>query len=56
MREGAQPLCLDGVTIEQQPGELSFHPLSCLTNSDVADILQVKRAWNHGAMIAATRS
>jgi len=35
------PLCLDGVYIEQQPGELRFHPLCSLTNSDVADILQI---------------
>jgi hypothetical protein len=34
-------LCLDGVYIEDEHGELCFHPLPCLTNSDVADILQI---------------
>ena len=31
---------MDGVYVEEQ-GELSFHPLPCLGNSDVADILQI---------------
>jgi hypothetical protein len=34
-------LCLDGVYVEGEHGELTFHPLPCLTNSDVADILQI---------------
>jgi hypothetical protein len=34
-------LCLDGVYVEDEHGELIFHPLPCLTNGDVADILQI---------------
>jgi len=34
-------LCLDGVYVEDEHGELIFHPLPCLTNGDVADILQL---------------
>ena len=34
-------LCLDGVYVEDEHGELGFHLLPCLTNSDVADILQI---------------
>jgi hypothetical protein len=32
---------LDGVYVEDEHGELIFHPLPCLTNGDVADILQI---------------
>ncbi len=34
-------LCLDGVYVEDEHGELALHSLPCLTNSDVADILQI---------------
>jgi Putative transposase/Transposase zinc-binding domain len=34
-------LALDGVYVEDEKGELVFHPLPCLTNGDVADILQI---------------
>ena len=34
-------LCLDGVYFEDKKGELIFQPLPCLTNGDVADILQI---------------
>jgi len=34
-------LALDGVFVEDEHGELGFHPLPCLTNRDVADILQL---------------
>ena len=34
-------LCLDGVYVEDEDGKLIFHPLPCLTNGDVADILQI---------------
>ncbi len=36
-------LTLDGVFIENEAGELAFHPLPALTNADVADILQIAR-------------
>ncbi len=34
-------LCLDGVYVEDEDSKLIFHPLPCLTNGDVADILQI---------------
>jgi hypothetical protein len=34
-------IALDGVYVEAEHGELIFHPLPCLTNGDVADILQI---------------
>ncbi|HEY6723731.1 MAG TPA: transposase [Polyangiaceae bacterium] len=34
-------LALDGVYNEDEHGKLVFHPLPCLTNGDVADILQI---------------
>ncbi len=34
-------LVLDGAYAEDEQGELRFHSLSCVTNSDVADILQI---------------
>lgn len=34
-------LALDGVYNENEQGTLTFHPLPCLTNGDVADILQI---------------
>ncbi len=36
-------LALDGVFAEEQGGELVFHALPCLTNGDVAEVLQVAR-------------
>jgi hypothetical protein len=36
-------LALDGVFVENEAGELAFHPLPALTNADVADILQIAR-------------
>ena len=37
-------LALDGVFTENEAGELSFHPLPALTNTDVAEVLQIARA------------
>jgi len=37
-------LARDGVFSEDEAGELSFHALPCLTNDDVADLLQIARA------------
>ena len=37
-------LALDGVFSENEHGELAFRPLPCLTNGDVADVLQIARA------------
>jgi len=37
-------LALDGVFAEDAGGKLAFHPLPCLTNDDVADLLQIARA------------
>ena len=34
-------LCLDGVYVESDAGELAFHALPFLTNDDVADVLQI---------------
>ena len=34
-------LCLDGVYVEDEDSKLIFDPLPCLTNGDVADILQI---------------
>ncbi len=35
---------LDGVFTEGETGELAFHPLPSLDNSDVADLLQTIRS------------
>jgi hypothetical protein len=34
-------LALDGVYSQDEHGQLTFHPLPCLSNGDVADILQI---------------
>ena len=34
-------IALDGVYVEGEHGDLGFHPLPCLTNANVADILQI---------------
>ncbi len=47
-------LALDGVFIENEAGELAFHPLPALTNADVADIL-TRFVIPEGVQIARTR-
>jgi hypothetical protein len=37
-------ISLDGVFVEAANGELAFHALPCLTNADVADVLQRGRS------------